>query len=115
MEAKEWSSTVTTSPSTDEPEERGFAALMRAVAAGQWWRRSGSRSAYGVARVSRHQQRGSRGVGVKDGTRRIQAHFDRMDAFTPRLKEGRVLAKGRAMQKRLQASRAAMDRGKRAA
>lgn len=101
--------------STDDPEERGLAALMRQVAAGQWWRRLGPRSAYGVARTTKHVQRGSRGVGVKDGTRRIQAHFDRMDAFTPWLKEGRVLAKGRAMQKRLQASRAAMDRGKRAA
>lgn len=74
-----------------------------------------ARPAYKLERVSRHNQRGTRGVGVKDGARRVNAHFDRMDVFTPRLKEGRVLAKGRAVQKRLRSARAVLDRGKSAA
>ena len=95
--------------STDDApeEERGFAALMRQVASGQWWRRLGPRSAYGVARTTKHVQRGSRG--------RLAKHFAQMEVIQQRINENRRAQKGAVVSKRLRASRAVAMRGKRRA
>lgn len=99
--------------STDDApeEERGFAALMRQVASGQWWRRLGPRSAYGVARTTKHVQRGSRGVGVKDHGR-LAKHFAQMEVIQQRINENWRAQKGAVVSKRLRASRTVAARGR---